>query len=227
MHAKAETCAYRFSIAAQDGRRCLALTNTSQKTKNPNSRKSGIEDCTRLTWSSGGRGPVTRSPVRPLTGRSSGSWIILLPAPSRSLAPVALPVSSPITAAGPRRICTVFPFHPRGGLQVVLCYPVRPGSVKGNRRGSGRTRRCAAPPPGPGPPGRIWPGAGNRAWGPARWLRVSKWPMPLARMSCAAAQTVPERRGWPGPFPGQRCGPRCRLPAPGLPPGRRPPGPPG
>jgi hypothetical protein len=45
-------------------------------------------------------------------GRSSGSWIILLTAPSRSNALKQWPwqFSSPITAAGPLPVCTGFPF---------------------------------------------------------------------------------------------------------------------
>jgi hypothetical protein len=56
------------------------------KIKNPNSLKGGIEDCTRLAWSSSRRpARVTRALSVYPTGRSSGSWINLLPAPSRGI----------------------------------------------------------------------------------------------------------------------------------------------
>jgi len=45
-------------------------------------------------------------------GRFSGSWIILLATPSHSAHPEQWPLvwlSSPLTAAGPRRLMTVFP----------------------------------------------------------------------------------------------------------------------
>jgi len=52
------------------------------------------------------------------SGRSSGFRIIQVTRPSHSTASAVSQwqlssISSPITAAGPRRICTVFPFHPR------------------------------------------------------------------------------------------------------------------
>jgi hypothetical protein len=56
------------------------------KIKNPNSLKGGIEDCTRLAWSSSRRpARVTRALSVQPTGRYSGSWIDLLPAPSRGI----------------------------------------------------------------------------------------------------------------------------------------------
>jgi hypothetical protein len=57
-----------------------------QKIKNPNSLEGGIEDCTRLAWSPSRRpARVTRALSVHPTGRSSGSWINLLPAPSRGI----------------------------------------------------------------------------------------------------------------------------------------------
>ena len=44
------------------------------------------------------------------SGRSSGSWFALLPAPSHPVGQWSSQVSSPFTAAGPRVNCTLFPY---------------------------------------------------------------------------------------------------------------------
>jgi len=61
-------------------------------------------------------GPDLEAFVKRPTGRSSDSRIILLAAPSRPIGQwVVLRRLSPITAAGPRRIHTVFPFQTLSG----------------------------------------------------------------------------------------------------------------
>lgn len=71
------------------------------------------------------------------------------------------PVSSPITAAGPRRFRTVFPFNPVGPVKYLLSIPFYPG-CEGKSPETGRIRRRSGPPPGPGPRGSIWLGEGTR-----------------------------------------------------------------
>ena len=153
------------------------LSSPPQQIKNPNSLKGGIEDCTRLAWSSSRRpARVARVPSVHPTGRSSGSWINLLPAPSRGVPPPQWlqPVSSPITAAGPRRICTVFPFT----CKCFYLIPFRPGGQ--GQAPPGRTRKRLRPPPGPGPQVGIWPGGGTRPGGRPddSWSRSVPCPWP-------------------------------------------------
>jgi hypothetical protein len=94
--------------------------------KIPNPLNPGIEDCTRLAWSSRRRpGRVARTLSIHLTGRSSGSWIVLLPAPSRDLSsqwPSAgfVPNHSGGTATALHRL----PFYPRGTCKLLHFYPV-------------------------------------------------------------------------------------------------------
>ena len=92
-----------------------------RQTKILNSPNRGIEDCTRLSWSSSRRpGRVSQ----PDTSILQAGLLALGSSYSRRL-PGALrnpsgrqPVSSPITAAGPRRFYTVFPVIPVGPVSM-------------------------------------------------------------------------------------------------------------
>jgi hypothetical protein len=127
----------------------------------------GIEDCTRLTWSSSRRpGRVSRPSVQ-LTGRSSGSWIVLLPAPSRGFAPsVAYSRFRPQLQRRDRDGFTPSSLLTDRTYKCFLFIPFSPG-CQGKSPGFGGRQRCSAPPPGIGPPGRTWPGAETRCEGHA------------------------------------------------------------
>ena len=82
----------------------------------PGSSSSPVPQPSRERWS---REPMRGSHVSgdrsaerfPVPGRSSGSWFILLPVPSHpSTGQWRRRVSSPLTAAGPRGISTLFPY---------------------------------------------------------------------------------------------------------------------
>ncbi len=187
----------------------------------------GIEDCTRLTWSSSRRpGRVTRSPSVHLTGRSSGSWIDLLPAPSRGLrfTPVAFSRFRPQLQRRDRD-----GFAPSSLLTDRTCkclysIPFRPGS-QGKSPGSARTRRCCRPPPGPGPPGPHLACSRNQSLGSRQMTHGLEMAHALGQDDPGGVIELPEAGAdrVAGPVP--RCGPRCPPPAPGRPSGPRPPGP--
>src|SRR5690349_1258029 len=88
-----------------------AAADRFQRARNKKSPRPGTdpEDCTRffiLTCSPALEGAMANSP-----GRSSGSWFVLLPVPSHpSNGQWRWRVSSPLTAAGPRGIYTLFPY---------------------------------------------------------------------------------------------------------------------
>jgi len=96
--------------------------DSTRQTKILNSPNRGIEDCTRLSWSSSRRpGRVSQSGTSIL----QAGLLALGSSYSRCL-PGALsnpsghqPVSSPITAAGPRRFYTVFPIIPVGPVSML------------------------------------------------------------------------------------------------------------
>jgi hypothetical protein len=122
------------------------------KQKSPILPKQRIEDCTRLLGPQVAGGAVRATRCRPLTGRSSGSWIALLPAPSRSLAPVALAGFVPNHSGGTATVSHRLPFSPPRGPVSIFMLPGWPGGVKLNRR---------RPAEGEGPPGQPQ-GGGHR-----------------------------------------------------------------
>jgi hypothetical protein len=153
----------RKSIAYKKCFRLKKSRSIQQKILNP---KSWIEDCTRFLGpqrGGAGRDHAARTPIH--TGRSSGSWITLLPAPSQDdyyLPSGSVPGSSPITAAGPRRFLTVFPLFPLWDLYVA--YTLNPNwvFVKGKFPGRGRKQNFPGELPGPETQDGTWPGGGKR-----------------------------------------------------------------
>jgi hypothetical protein len=125
----------------------------TRQTKILNSPNLGIEDCTRLAWSSSRRpGRVSQ----PRTSSLQAGLLALGLSYSRRL-PGAhrnpsgrQPVSSPITAAGPRRFSTVFPVIPGGTCKSALLLTPLSRSVKGNRRGPAEDQGVPLYPQGPG-----------------------------------------------------------------------------
>ena len=90
----------------------LAVRLPYPQIKNPNSLTQGIEDCTRLAWSSRRRpARIARAcPSILQAGFLALGSIYSRRLPRACINPSGLqPVSSPITAAGPRRFFTVFP----------------------------------------------------------------------------------------------------------------------
>jgi len=101
------------------------------------------------------------------TGRFSGSWINLLPAPSQGLHQPQWPSTGfvPNYSGGTATVLHRLPSSPMGPVSYFILFLLAPG-VKGNQwvlsPMPGRTRRRLSPPPGPGPPGGIWPGGETR-----------------------------------------------------------------
>jgi hypothetical protein len=98
------------------------------------------------------------------TGRFSGSWINLLPAPSQGLHQPQWPSAGfvPNYSGGTATVLHRLPSSPMGPVSFFILFLLDLG-VKGNHRvrppGPGRTRRRLSPPPGPGPRG-----GGHLAW---------------------------------------------------------------
>ena len=166
----------------QAGRRARGGATPSPKAKILNSRKEGIEDCTRFSWSSRRR-PGRVAQPQPSIYRQV-FWLLDRPTPGafpgRSSTPVAFSRFRPQSQRRDRDgFAPSSPLTPVGPVSVFYSIPICLG-CQGKSRRSGRIRRRCAPPPGPEPQGSIWPGAGTRPGGRPgdSWFRSVPCPWP-------------------------------------------------
>ena len=156
-------------------------------------------------------GPCHASPVRP--SYRQVFWLLDQPTPGAfpgHPSPQWLqPVSSPITAAGPRRFCTVFPLT----CKCFYSIPFRPGS-QGKSPLRPNTKVLTSTP-------RAWATGAHLAWrrnqtlGSRQMTHGLEVAHALGHDEPGGVIKLPEAGADPGQAPTPRCGPRCPPPAPG------------